>query len=56
MKYLNKSKQPWHYIFVLGFLNIIDGLIMMLTLGNYTSQLTFPYITNFHKRKRLKNE
>lgn len=53
---ITKSKFPNLHIIGLGFLNIFDGLVMVLTLGNFTSQTTFNYVINYHKKLRIKQK
>lgn len=52
---ITKSKFPFYYILGLGFLTIFDGLVMVLSFGNYTSQTTLKYVLNYHK-KYVKNK
>lgn len=52
---LTKSKFSNQYILILGLLNIIDGLVMILSLGFYTSQLTLPYVLHIAQKKKIKN-
>jgi len=54
---IKRSKFPPLYIIGLGFLNIFDGLIAILSLGFYTSGTTLPYVMNYHKKLiKKKNE
>lgn len=55
---LTKSKFPFYYILGLGFLTIFDGLVMILSFGNYTSQTTLKYVLNYHRKlsKKRKHE
>lgn len=54
---ITRSKFPFYYIIGLGFLNIFDGLVMIFTLGHFTTQTTLPYVMNYHKKLiKKKNE
>lgn len=50
MNNFKRSKFPFWYIWILGWISIFDGIVMIITLGFYTSQFTLPYVMNFHKR------
>ncbi len=54
MKIIRKSPFPFWYIIGLGFLNIFDGVVMVITLGHYTSQTTLHYVMSYHKKQRNK--
>lgn len=51
---LTKSKFPFYYILGLGFITVFDGLVMILSLGNFTAQCTFKYVM-WYNRKLKKN-
>ena len=53
---ITRSKFKCGYIIGLGFLNIFDGLIMILTLGNYTTQTTLGYVLKYHQNLKNKND
>ena len=53
---LRKSKFPFYYILGLGLLNIIEGLIMILSLGFYTTDgISLKYVINYHKKIKNAN-
>lgn len=59
MRKFKRTTFPFWYMMGLGFINIFDGLIVVLTLGQYTSQWQFQYVMKWHRKqaiKRKKNE
>lgn len=52
---LKRTKFPAWYMLGLGFINLIEGLIIILSLGRYTSNnFSLRYVMNYHKKKQLK--
>lgn len=47
---ITRSKFPFYYIIGLGFLNIFDGLVMIFSLGHFTTQTTLSYVMKYHKK------
>ena len=43
--------KPFHrlYLFISGFLNILDGLIKILTLGFYVTSFSFKFMIKWHE-------
>lgn len=53
---LKKTKFPFWYILILGFIHIAEGLIQVLSLGNLTSNnWSLKYVMNYH-RKNIKSK
>lgn len=51
---LTKSKFPFYYILGLGFITVFDGLVMILSLGNFTAQCTFKYVMWYNRKLKIK--
>ena len=47
-----KSKFPQSYMFGLGIRHVLDGLVMILSFGNFTTNIAFNYVCKYHKRKK----
>lgn len=53
---LTKSKFPFYYMLGLGFLNIVEGLVTILSLGFYTTDgISLRYVINYHKKIKNAN-
>jgi len=51
MRAIKRSIFPWYYIFGLGLRHIIDGVVMVITIGNYTTAFSLQYVMRVHKRR-----
>jgi EamA domain-containing membrane protein RarD len=51
---LTKTKFKWWYSLIIGFLTVIDGLVMLITLGNFSTSLCLKYSLYGASRKIYK--
>ena len=53
---ITKSKLPNSYMIIYGFLSLFDSLVIILSLGNYSTQTTLKYVKNYNKKLVLKKQ